>query len=82
MQSIRNRCRIAAAVVVVASLAATYAALTTYWYIKGIRADNKLLYEALVEQDAVLRGKYTTCERFLSDPVIKRNLNAARRRAG
>lgn len=79
--TIRNRARVWAAVIVVLLVAAIYAVLLTWHYIEGLKADNKILFEAVVEQDEIIHRKYFSCEKLLADPVVKRIMSAGKRRA-
>lgn len=77
----RYRCRVAAAVLTVLFLAEVYGVLLTLNYIEGLKADNRILFEAVVEEDVIIHRKYVTCEQFLADPVVKRIVSAGKRRA-
>lgn len=77
----RNRCRVAAAVLAVLFLAGAYAVLLTWHYIEGLKADNRILFEAVVEEDEIIHRKFVTCEQLLADPVVKRIMSAGKRRA-
>lgn len=73
---VRNRCRLVAAAVFVLCIVVVYAAALLVYYINGIRADNRMLYEVVVEQQEYIRGKGLTCERLLDDPVVGRIMKA------
>lgn len=75
----KNRCRIAAATIAVALLATVCVALLVWHHIRELEADNKILFEAVVEEDEIIHRKYVTCEQYLADPVVKRIANAGKR---
>lgn len=68
----KNKLRVFVAFVVASVLAVALLTLAGYSYIKKLRADNKELYAALVEQQAVIKARAAACKILLSDPIVRR----------